>query len=226
MVQVSAALIDAIIAHNFKYVTNNPSVIGDDFDYVFNNLSYSATHDGDDACLDHATQLRDFLEFILPGQHWNVIVSGTEGPENWGYAVSPEGFLKQSDWIDGYSHVAFNAESLNGFITSGQLSAYLTTTRLQTLGGTAASRAASLKSLLGDQFPGVRWNVVVKRAPGGFGNWAVISAASASFSSGWITDDGDDYNYVVWATSTFNAPPTANPSEDVVPNPLFQVLQP
>jgi len=206
-----AGLIDAIIAQNFKYVTNNPSAIGDDFDYVFNNLSYSATHDGDDQSLDHATQLQDFLEFILPGEHWNVIVSATQGGENWGYAVSPEGFLKQSDWINGYSHVAFNATSLDGFITSAQLSAFLTTTRLKTLNGTAANRAAALKSLVSDQFPGVRWNVVVKRAPGGFGNWAVKFFASASFSSGWITDDGDDYNYVVWATSAFNAPPAANP---------------
>src|SRR5262245_28447523 len=54
-------------------------------------------------------------------------------------------------------------------------------------------------------------SVVAKRAPGGSENWAVLSSASASFSSGWITDDGDDYNYLVWATSTFNAPPTANP---------------
>src|SRR5437773_36536 len=96
-------------------------------------------------------------------------------------------------------------------ITSAQLSAFLMTTRLRTLNGTAANRAASLKSLVDAQFPGVRWNVVAKRAPGGFGNWAVKFFASASFSSGWITDDGDDYNYIVWATSTFNAPPTANP---------------
>jgi 1-phosphatidylinositol phosphodiesterase len=205
-----AGLIDAIIAHNFKYATST-ALLADDFEYVLNNISYSATDDGSDQCLDHATQLQDFLEFVLPGQYWNVIVSGTAGSDNWGYALSSEGLLKQSDWIDGYSHVAVNARSLNCPVTDAQLSAFLTTSRLQTLSGTAASRASAARSLVSAQFPGNRWNVVVKRAPGGYANWAVLYYASANHSSGWITDDGEEYNYVVWATSQFNAPPTANP---------------
>jgi 1-phosphatidylinositol phosphodiesterase len=205
-----AGLIDAIIAHNFKYATST-ALLADDFEYVFNNISYSATEDGSDECLDHATQLQDFLEFVLPSQYWSVIVSGTPGSDNWGYALSSEGLLKQSDWVDGYSHVAVNSRSLNCPVTDAQLAAFLTTSRLQTLSGTAASRAAAAKSLVSAQFPGNRWNVVVKRAPGGFGNWAVLYFASANHSSGWITDAGEDYSYVVWATSQFNAPPTANP---------------
>jgi 1-phosphatidylinositol phosphodiesterase len=205
-----AGLIDAIIAHNFKYATNT-ALLADDFEYVFNNISYSATEDGSDQCLDHATQLQDFLEFVLPSQYWSVVASATQGGDNWGYALSSEGLLKQSDWIDGYSHVAVNARSLNCPVTDAQLAAFLTTTRLQTLSGTAASRASAARSMVSAQFPGNRWNVVVKRAPGGFGNWAVQYFASANHSSGWITDDGEEYNYVVWATSQFNAAPAANP---------------
>lgn len=36
-------------------------------------------------------------------------------------------------------------------------------------------------------------------------------SASAAHFSGWFADDGEDYSYLVWATSRFNAPPVVNP---------------
>jgi hypothetical protein len=202
------ALISAVIAENLKFATNI-SLIRDDFENIFEEISYAATGDGNDKSADHATQLQDYLQHILPEQHWSVLVSATLGSDNWGFSVEPEGLYHKTDWIDGYSHVAVNALQVNADISAAEISAYLTPERLASLSGDAVGRAAGARTLLESHFPWARWNVAVKRWPFDPENWAteLDSAASVSLPS---ADDGELYLYTVWATSGINRAPVAN----------------
>lgn len=201
-----AALIDAVIAHNMKFAIN-AAQIGSDFDYLFGNISHSATHDGDDECRDHVEQLSAFLNFVLPNQRWSVLATSTPDADDWGYALSPAGLYDTTDEVHGFRHTAMAGPVFSADVTSTELSAYLTTSQLQTLSGTAQARASSLKAMLQSHFPFTRWNAVVKKEPGGLGNWAYLLFARASYATGFIGDDGEQYSYVAWTTTGENRPP-------------------
>ncbi|AKJ06057.1 1-phosphatidylinositol phosphodiesterase [Archangium gephyra] len=185
-----AGLIDAIIAHNFRLATN-AAALGADFSTAFNNLSYGWHADGDDKARDRLLEARTFLEHKLPGMYWHVIVSGTPGGDNWGYSTTHYGLYRQSDWVDGYSHVAFNTLSSDSAVSEGFLASYVDG-QLGSLSGTAENRAAQLASRVRARFPFQYWTVLVKRTPGGFNNWAYTYWGAHYMR--WY----GDYAYAVW----------------------------
>ena len=186
-----AALISAVIAHNMKFATNIPAMAAD-FEKMVEQVSYAMTDDGDDASAERARQLKNFLEHILPEQHWSVLVSGTLGSENWGFSVVPDGLFHKTDWIDGYSHVAINARQLNADITSHEILTYLTPQLLATLSGDAVARASGVRDLLRTRFPWARWNVAVKRWPFEAEDWGteLDAAALLTYRAAWLADQG------------------------------------
>lgn len=207
-----AGLISSIIAHNMKFATNLALMAGD-FEKVFEEVSYAATHDGNNQSADHATQLKAYLDHILPNQHWSVLVSATPGGDNWGFSVEPEGLYHKTDFIDGYSHVAVNARRLNADVTKSDILAYLTLDRLGTLSGDAVARASGTRALLRSRFPWVHWNAAVKRLPFDAGKWATVLETTATVEIP-LADEGELYLHTVWASSGINRPPVANPGPD------------
>ncbi|WP_233261450.1 phosphatidylinositol-specific phospholipase C domain-containing protein [Vitiosangium sp. GDMCC 1.1324] len=188
-----AGLIDAIIAHDFRLAAS-AGTVGNDFGTAFNNVSYGFHSDGDDEARDRVLEARAFVNHVLPGVYWHVLVSGTPGGDNWGYSVTYQGLYRQSDWSDGYSHVAFSTVSSDSAVSESFLASYVDGV-LSGLGGTAEQRAAQLASLVRARFPFQSWSVLVKRAPGGFDNWA-YSAWGAQYMR-WY----GDYAYAVWGYS-------------------------
>ncbi|HEX5754038.1 MAG TPA: phosphatidylinositol-specific phospholipase C domain-containing protein [Archangium sp.] len=185
-----AGLIDAIIAHNFRLATNAAS-LGADFTTAFNNISYGWHADGDDKARDRVIEARTFLDHKLPGMYWHVIVSGTPGGDNWGYSATHYGLYRHSDWVDGYSHVAFNTLSSDSAVSESFLASYVDG-QLGSLSGTAENRAAQLASRVRARFPFQYWTVLVKRTPGGFDNWAYTWWGAHYMR--WY----GDYAYAVW----------------------------
>ncbi|ATB31012.1 phosphatidylinositol-specific phospholipase C domain-containing protein [Melittangium boletus] len=185
-----AGLIDAIIAHNFRLATS-ASAIGGDFSTVFNNISYGLHGDGDDKARDRLIEARTFVEGKLPGMYWHVIVSGTPGGDNWGYSTTHYGLYRQSDWVDGYSHVAFNTLSSDSAVSESFLASYVDS-QLGGLSGSAENRAAQLATKVRARFPFQYWTVLVKRTPGGFNNWAY-----SQWGAHYMRWQGD-YAYAVW----------------------------
>jgi len=185
-----AGLIDAIIAHNFRLATS-ASAIGGDFATVFNNISYGLHADGDDKARDRLIEARTFVEGKLPGMYWHVIVSGTPGGDNWGYSTTHYGLYRQSDWVDGYSHVAFNTLSNDSAVSESFLAGYVDG-QIASLSGSAENRAAQLATRVRARFPFQYWTVLVKRTPGGFNNWAY-----SQWGAHYMRWQGD-YAYAVW----------------------------
>ncbi|OJT20209.1 hypothetical protein BO221_32780 [Archangium sp. Cb G35] len=185
-----AGLIDAIIAHNFR-LAPNAAAIGADFSTAFNNISYGWHADGDDKARDRLIEARTFLEHKLPGMYWHVIVSGTQGGDNWGYSASHHGLYQKSDWVDGYSHVAFNTLSADSAVSESFLASYIDG-QVGSLSGSAENRAAQLASRVRARFPFQSWTVLVKRTPGGFNNWAYTY-----WGAHYMRWHGD-YAYAVW----------------------------
>lgn len=185
-----AALIDAIIAHNFRLATS-AGALGADFTNAFNNISYGLHADGDDKARDRLLEARTFLDHKLPGMYWNVIVSGTPGGDNWGYTVTHYGLMHQSDWVDGYSLVAFNTLTTSSAVTESTLTSYIDS-QVGSLSGTAQDRAGQLAARVRARFPAQNWSVLVKRAPGGFNNWAY-----SPWGVQYMRWHGD-YAYGVW----------------------------
>ncbi|WP_434386981.1 phosphatidylinositol-specific phospholipase C domain-containing protein [Melittangium boletus] len=191
-----AALIDAIIAHNFRLAPSAAS-LGADFATAFNNLSYGWHGDGDDKARDRLIEARAFVEHKVPGVYWHVIVSGTPGGDNWGYSATHNGLYRQSDWVDGYSQVAFHTTSNDSAVSEGFLASYVDG-QVGGLSGSAENRASQLASRVRARFPFQNWTVLVKRAPGGFNNWAY-----SQWGAHYMRWHGD-YAYAVWG---YNAQP-------------------
>lgn len=204
-----AALIDIILTHNMRFAPD-VDAMSDDLDYIIDNVSRSTIHGGDDRARDHLLQMKAFCEHILPGPRWTMLVSGEEGAEHWGYSIGHRGFSTVTPWDDGFRHVVMAVPETSGYVSSAQLAAYLTTAQLRTLGGTAYQRAQDLRATLEERFPGMEWNTLVKRAPGNPDNWAYSLAAHCSFTSGWLLDDGENYNYVAWASQAYDYPPVVD----------------
>lgn len=196
--------IAAIIAHNMRFATNL-SAIGSDFSKVLADLSPSAVHEGEDGSADHAVQLKAFLNHILPGQHWSVLVSANFGLDT-GFSLEPEGMFAQAVTGEGYSHVVVSSRNLDATITSSQISEFLTPGRLEPLSGPPFFRAAGIRTLLKTQFPQARWNVAARRAPFDSGNWSAQINAAAS-ATVLVLDDSSFYLYTAWATSASNRAP-------------------
>jgi hypothetical protein len=211
-----SALIGAILAHNMKFATNL-SAIASDFSKIVNDISYSATHDGEDQSADHSLQIQNFLKHILPDQHWSVLVSGNPGIDNFGLALEPEGLFGQSGSIDGYVHVAVNSRNLNANITNGDILGFLTPNALTPLSGDAVARAAGAKALLKAHFPQARWNVAVQRAPFDASHWSARLEVAANGIVP-VVDDGSSYLYTAWATSASNRAPVAIAAGPLVVN--------
>jgi 1-phosphatidylinositol phosphodiesterase len=211
-----SALISAVIAHNMRFATNLPAM-ADDFGKMVEQISYATTDDGEDESATRAIQLKVFLDHILPEQHWSVLVSATPGGDNWGFSVAPDGLFHKTDWIDGYSHVAINAQKVNADITPPEILAYLIPQRLAGLSGDAIARASGVRALLESHFPWARWNVAVKRFPFDSDHWGKPLDAAASVSVP-VADDGELYIYTAWATTGFNRAPVANGGSDYAAN--------
>lgn len=200
-----SALIAGIIAQNMKHATNFPAMAGD-FAQIFNDLSYSARHDGDNPAPNRAAQMKNFLNRTLPNQFWSVLVTGDSGRDNWGFSTDADGLVDQSDWIDGFSHIAINSRKLDAKVSKTELQSFLTPLRLAPLGGDAVQRASDARKLLKNEFPAARWNVAVKKLPFDGNHWASDLAAAASVSIP-VVDEGSAYLYTAWATSASNRPP-------------------
>ncbi|WP_257451479.1 phosphatidylinositol-specific phospholipase C domain-containing protein [Archangium lipolyticum] len=185
-----AGLIDAIIAHDFRLATNAFSV-GNDFATAFNNVAHGFHSEGDDEARDRVIEARSFLSHVLPGVNWHVLVSGTSGSDNWGYTVQHHGLYQKSEWINGYCHVAFGTVSSDSTVSDSLLASYVDGA-IGGLSGNAEQRAAQLGSLVRARFPFQSWSVLVKRAPGGFDNWA-YSVGGTQYQR-W----SGDYAYAVW----------------------------
>ncbi|OJH40080.1 phosphatidylinositol-specific phospholipase C [Cystobacter ferrugineus] len=185
-----AGLIDAIIAHNFR-LASSAAAIGGDFATVFNNVAYGFHSEGDDEARDRLLEARTFLNHTLPGMSWHVIVSGTSGSDNWGYTVQHHGLYQKSDWINGYSHVAFNTLTSDSAVSASLLQSYVDG-QLGGLSGSAENRAVQLAERVRARFPFQSWSVLVKRAPGGFDNWAY-----EPWGAHYMRWQGD-YAYAVW----------------------------
>ncbi len=207
-----SGLIAAILAHNLKLATNR-AALASDIPKIMKDISYSATGDGDDKAIDQARQIKNFLEHVLPSEHWSVLAAD----DTFGIAFEPEGYFAQSDEIKGYTHIAMSSRRLDASITSFQLLSFLTPDRLTPLSGEVFARAADVKSLLKTRFPEVRWNVAVKRAPADAVHWAAELSAVASAVVP-VVDDGALHVYTVWATSRTNLPPVARPGGPYVVN--------
>lgn len=203
-----SGLIGGILAHNMKLATN-VSALASDFAKVFNDISYSATQDGIDGAMDRATQLRTFLQNILPQQHWSVLVSGSAGDANWGIAHESDGLFAKSDSIDGFVHVAISSRQVESALTNINLAGYWNSGTLVPLSGDSATRARSALNLLKAQFPEARWNVAVKRFPIDQSSWAADIEAAVQTTVN-VADEGWIYSYTAWANSTTNRPPVAH----------------
>jgi predicted outer membrane repeat protein len=206
------ALISAILAHNMKRVTSEAAIalMASDFDQMWDQICYSADADGRDSASARTSALSTWLHHIIPDHYWGVIASGATSADDWGYAITHDGLHTVSEEISGWKYVAVNALALNSGVTSAGLQAFLTDARLQTLSGTAQNRATTLLGMLRRQFPGINWNLSVKRVAAS-GDWAVSLDASASLVNKLVLDESEYWLYTVWATSKYNLPPVPNP---------------
>lgn len=207
-----SALIGAILAHNLHFATNASAFEGD-LASIVNDVAYASVQDGGANATDRAHQMRNFLQHILPGKNWAVLASSDEGSENWGYSLQPEGFYHRTEAASGLSQLVMNTTYKDNGISADALAAFLTLPRLQTLGGSAMTRAAGARALLEAEFPWARWNVAVKRVPFGTEDWAVLRDANVEYSFP-VVDDGQVYLYTAWASSGFNRVPVANAGKD------------
>ncbi len=188
-----AALIDAIVAHNMRLMVGaNKEPLTEDFNKIFKNIAYSATHAGEKKCDDRRKQIRNFVQHVIPGQRWNVIACQTKGAKNWFFRLRNTTLYNKSDWIDGFCHVAFISRPAGGGVSERDLEECLQGKLNDTSGG-AESRSEEIASIVRSQLAGENWNVLVKKKPGGYDNWA-YSYWGTHFKK-WR----GDFCFVVWA---------------------------
>lgn len=186
-----AGLLDVILARNFQ-LADSQADLKNDFEQTFSNLAYSADGKGDKKAMERAEQLHGFLNQYLSQQKWQVLVSKAGG-DSWGYHIWHNGMIKHSDEIEGYVHLAFNSNPSDlGDVDSDELDKYVDG-QLKELSGNAHERANQLFDQVNDEFPCQRWNVMVKKEPGGFENWAMIYLGDLH------KKNNDGYIYNVWS---------------------------
>lgn len=201
-----AGLISAILAHNMKHISTPDQVtsMSDDFNQMWSDIVYNADY-GRDSASERAKALKDWLGFILPAHKWGVIATGKTDSDDWGHANATDGINVIAS-AGGWYYLAVNALSLNSGVTSAELKKYLDANLVQSpLSGTASQRASTLQARVKGQFPGVNWNVVVRRNAKS-SDWSALYDSSAAYFSVAFSG-GDVYTYDVWATSNFNLPP-------------------
>jgi 1-phosphatidylinositol phosphodiesterase len=176
-----AGLIDAILALNFRLLPATAGLPGD-FNVIFRNTAYSI---GGDAQA-RWNGIRTFVYNAAPGRYWHVMAM----KRNWGGWITHQGHFYQSDSMDDYTHMAYPTNSVTSVVGRGYLSSYVSG-QLGSLSGGAGDRAIALHGRLSARFPYQRWEVLVKQAPGGLGNWAY-----SDYQRGAHVTSGD-YTYAV-----------------------------
>ncbi len=184
-----AALIDAIIAHNFplRDPTLPITVLNGDFGYVVNNIAYGGTEIGDDKqARDRRQLLKVFLSRLLPDQRMNYIVS-IDDINPTGLFAGPELFT-QTDYIGTdnvletrkYTSFVFNTQSPEVY-SEAELIAFVDGQVAAGLGSGIDSIVQNLYQRVVAAFPGSFWNVFAKDGDGGFDNWAYSIAGDTTF---------------------------------------------
>jgi len=201
---MGGGLISAIVGHNMKYIQDATGLrlLPTDFAMMMNNIAHSPGS----TAQKNAESLKRFLGRILPAHHWGVIATADLGSDNWGYSFSSDGLSTRTDEIGGITYVVVNGLGLNSGVSANDLTGYLTQDRMNSLTGDAASRAGALASLVRNRFPGVHWNVAVKRTPVDEDHWGATFDASAATTVISISE-GRVYQCAVWATSRFDSAP-------------------
>lgn len=183
-----AGLIDAILALNVRLLPSS-SGLPADFSAIFRNTAY--TLGGDAEARWYGMQA--FLQNAAPGRNWHVMALKKE----WGAWMHHEGAFYQSDSMDDFTHLAFPTRTVTSVVGPGYLASYVNG-QIGSLSGGSGDRSSQLHSRLSARFPFQLWSVVVKRAPGGLGNWAY-----SDFGRGYKTSSGD-YTYAVQGYSAYD----------------------
>jgi hypothetical protein len=122
-------------------------------------------------------------------------------PTEIGYAVTHQGLFKETDWIDtdnifetrSYKSVGFSNYAWLKLppATYDAMTDFVDNWCVPTVAATNAN-ADGLRSNLNNLFPGIAWNVLIKRGAGGFDNWAYAMAGN-KYDTG-----GSNARCVVW----------------------------
>jgi 1-phosphatidylinositol phosphodiesterase len=175
-----AGLLEAIIAKNMKNAIS--SAVAHDFAHVWKNICYSATGKPYNGRVE---QLKSYLNGIFPSENWGVIVSR----EEWGADIVYDPFFVTSKSIDGYNHLVFRRNDPSSLPSNF---AETVLDLVNGITGSAQERAESIATSVRTQFPEYKWNLFVKKAPGGFSNWAFD--LGGTYYKAWI----DGYAYLFW----------------------------
>ncbi|WXH34003.1 hypothetical protein WA016_08014 [Myxococcus stipitatus] len=176
-----AGLVDAILALNVRLLPSTAQ-LPSDFSLIFKNTAY--TIGGDAEARWYGIQA--FLSNAAPGRSWHFMALKRE----WAGWMHHEGAFYQSDSMDDFTHIAFPSRTVTSVVGPGYLAGFVNG-QLGSLSGGSGDRAQQLHGRLSSRFPFQLWSVVVKRSPGGLGNWAY-----SDYGRGYKVSSGD-YIYAV-----------------------------